>query len=42
VVIASQLPRSAKEFSPLVFGWVLILFIVFGPAGLAGWRARWR
>jgi ABC-type branched-subunit amino acid transport system permease subunit len=34
--------RPAKEFSPLVFGFVLIVFIVFAPAGLAGWLARWR
>jgi branched-chain amino acid transport system permease protein len=42
VVIANELLRPAKEFSPLVFGLVLILFIVFAPAGLAGWLSRWR
>ncbi len=42
VMIANELLRPAKEFSPLVFGLVLVLFIVFAPAGLAGWLSRWR
>jgi branched-chain amino acid transport system permease protein len=42
VVIANEALRPAKEFSPLVFGFLLILFIVFAPAGLAGWWSRRR
>ncbi|MBI4589053.1 MAG: hypothetical protein HY725_09455 [Candidatus Rokubacteria bacterium] len=42
VVITNELLRPAKEFSPLVFGLVLVLFIVFAPAGLTGWLSRWR
>jgi branched-chain amino acid transport system permease protein len=42
VMIANELLRPAKEFSPLVFGVLLIAFIVFAPAGLAGWLSRWR
>ena len=40
VVVANELLRPAKEFSPLVFGFVLIVFIVFAPGGLAGWLSR--
>jgi ABC-type branched-subunit amino acid transport system permease subunit len=39
VMIANELLRPAKEFSPLVFG---VAFIVFALAGLAGWLSRWR
>lgn len=41
-MVTNELLRPVKEFSPLIYGLVLILFILFTPSGVSGWLQRWR